>query len=393
MGALWRKIPWTHWTFLIGALSLAGIPLFAGFFSKDAILGESFVLGWWPVFVIGAIVAALTGFYMFRLMGLTFYGKSRVDPEVEPKIHESPPSMVAPAGAAGHPDHLPGPGHRPAPGRLDHQALAGADLPPGARSSWASAFPEYELIGIDGGLIIISVAMAALGIGAAIWLFSVFNTRARLETVDSLTQRNRVSRSLYTASLNKWYFDDLNHLLFYRFGGVVANGVMWFDVKIIDGIVNGVGAVTTSVGDGVRHIQTGRVQNYALGIAIGLVVIATLLHADGPLMIDIGQLDILTLIIFTPLLGALAAAAGLPAAASVPRRGQRRASGRHDGAGRLLTAAVAFVLSLAAGAGLRQRGRPASSSCRRSTGSASSASSTRSASTASRWCWCCSRRC
>ena len=85
-----------------------------------------------------------------------------------------------------------------------------------------------------------------------------------------------MTRFLYTASLNKWYFDDLNHLVFYRFGGRVANGVMWFDVKVVDGIVNGVGAVTTSVGDGVRHIQTGRVQNYALGIAVGLIVIATL---------------------------------------------------------------------------------------------------------------------
>jgi NADH:ubiquinone oxidoreductase subunit 5 (subunit L)/multisubunit Na+/H+ antiporter MnhA subunit len=85
-----------------------------------------------------------------------------------------------------------------------------------------------------------------------------------------------VSRFLYTASLNKWYFDDLNNLIFYRFGGVVANSVMWFDVKIIDGVVNGVGSVTQSVGDGIRHVQTGRVQNYALGIAIGLIVITVL---------------------------------------------------------------------------------------------------------------------
>ena len=101
----------------------------------------------------------------------------------------------------------------------------------------------------------------------------MFNTRARLETVESLTNRNRVTRALYTASLNKWYFDDLNHLLFYRFGGRVANGVMWFDVKIIDGIVNGVGALTQRAGEDVRHIQTGRVQNYFLGLVGGLVVL------------------------------------------------------------------------------------------------------------------------
>ena len=275
MGALWRKIPWTHWTFLIGALSLAGIPLFAGFFSKDAILDEAYVLGWWPVYAIGVTVAALTGFYMFRLMGLTFYGKSRVDPKVEPKIHESPPSMVGPLVLLAIPTVLLG-------------LAIGLPLGDSTIKHWLEpvfhpgevilglTFPKYEFFGISGVLILISVAAAALGIGVAMWLFGIFNTRARLETVDSLAQRNRVSRFLYTASLNKWYFDDLNHLLFYVIGGRVANGVMWFDVKVIDGIVNGVGAVTTSVGDNVRHLQTGRVQNYALGIAIGLVVILAL---------------------------------------------------------------------------------------------------------------------
>jgi NADH-quinone oxidoreductase subunit L len=292
MGGLWRKIPWTHATFLIGALSLAGIPLFAGFFSKDLILDEAFVLGWWPVFIVGIIVAALTGFYMFRLMGLTFYGKSRVDPEVESKIHESPPSMVAPLVLLSIPTMFLGlligtglfvndsgkvafdPGG-PVLGISPIKKWLEPVFHPGEVILGIS-FPEYEFLGLNGALLVISVAMAALGIGAAIWLFGVFNSRARLETVDSLTQRNRVSRFLYTASLNKWYFDDLNHLLFYVIGGRVANGVMWFDVKIIDGVVNGVGAVTQRIGDDVRHIQTGRVQNYALGIAIGLIVIATL---------------------------------------------------------------------------------------------------------------------
>jgi NADH-quinone oxidoreductase subunit L len=134
----------------------------------------------------------------------------------------------------------------------------------------------YELIGVDGGLILVSVAVASLGIGIAIWLFGFFGLRARLDKVRELTVRNRLTRGLYTASFNKWWFDDLNHLIFYRFGTRVADGVMWFDVKVIDGIVNGVGAVTQRVGDDVRHIQTGRVQNYALGIAIGLIVIAGL---------------------------------------------------------------------------------------------------------------------
>ena len=114
---------------------------------------------------------------------------------------------------------------------------------------------------------------ATIGMVAAWRLFGFFSIGARLDRVRELTAR--VPR-LYTGSFNKWWFDDLNHLLFYVIGGRVANGVMWFDVKVIDGVVNGVGTVTQSVGDSIRQVQTGRVQNYALGIAIGLVVIATL---------------------------------------------------------------------------------------------------------------------
>jgi NADH-quinone oxidoreductase subunit L len=275
MGALWSKIRVTHWTFLIGAVSLAGIPLFAGFFSKDSILDEAFVLGWWPVYLIGVVVAGLTGFYMFRLMGLTFYGKSRVDPAVERKIHESPPSMVGSLVALAIPTAFLG-------------LAIGLPLGDSTIKHWLEpvfhpaeviagiSFPEYQFWGLNGGLILVSVAVAALGIGVGIWLFGAFNTRARLETVDGLMRRSRLTRALYTASLNKWYFDDLNHLVFYRFGGTVANGVMWFDVRIIDGIVNGVGTLTQRIGDDVRHIQTGRVQNYALGIAAGLVVVAAM---------------------------------------------------------------------------------------------------------------------
>jgi NADH-quinone oxidoreductase subunit L len=136
--------------------------------------------------------------------------------------------------------------------------------------------PEYELFGVDGFLILTSVGFAALGIGLGIWLFGFFRSRARPETVERLSQRNRLSRALYTASFSKWWFDDLNHLLFYRFGGAVANAVMWFDVRVIDGVVNGTGAATQAAGDRIRRVQTGRVQNYALGIAIGLVVMVGL---------------------------------------------------------------------------------------------------------------------
>jgi NADH-quinone oxidoreductase subunit L len=273
MGALWRRIPITHFTFLIGALSLAGIPLFAGFFSKDTILAESFILGYEWVFAIGLLVAGLTGFYMFRLMGKTFYGKSNVDPDVEPNIHESPRSMTVPLILLAIPTVLLGLAiGLPVGNSVIFNWLEPVFHP--AEEILHITLPEYQLFGIDGQLIIVSVAVAALGIGVGIWLFGIFRSNGKPALVAAGTDRNRLTRFLYRASVNKWWFDDLNHLLFYRIGGSVANGVMWFDVRVIDGIVNGIASVTQASGDSVRRIQTGHVQNYALGIAIGLIVIA-----------------------------------------------------------------------------------------------------------------------
>src|SRR3954449_4487502 len=96
MGGLSEKIPQTYWTMLIGAIAISGIPPLSGFFSKDEILGEAFNAQFYWVWAIGLVVAVMTAFYMFRLMGLTFWGHSRVDPHVEPDIHESPRSMTIP---------------------------------------------------------------------------------------------------------------------------------------------------------------------------------------------------------------------------------------------------------------------------------------------------------
>jgi NADH:ubiquinone oxidoreductase subunit 5 (subunit L)/multisubunit Na+/H+ antiporter MnhA subunit len=115
------------------------------------------------------------------------------------------------------------------------------------------------------------------------YLFGFFNARGRHSLVERLTSANAATRFLYRATLNKWWFDDLNDLLFIRFGGRVAAFLWWFDRTIVDGTVNGVGALTRSAGGGLRQIQTGRVQNYALGIAIGLLLMA------GSFLVIVGQ--------------------------------------------------------------------------------------------------------
>jgi len=129
----------------------------------------------------------------------------------------------------------------------------------------------FTLFGIDGVLILISVAVAVIGMVGGWYLFGFFNLKPREALVRAWTER---AKPLYTGSFHKWYFDDLNDLLFVRFGGLVAASLWWFDRAVIDGTVNGVAHVVQSAGSEVRHIQTGRVQNYALGIAAGLIVMA-----------------------------------------------------------------------------------------------------------------------
>ena len=79
---------------------------------------------------------------------------------------------------------------------------------------------------------------------------------------------------LYRASANKWWFDDINHVLFVVIGGRIAAGLAWFDRNVVDGTVNAIGALTRRSGSGLARVQTGRVQNYALGIALGLIAMA-----------------------------------------------------------------------------------------------------------------------
>jgi NADH-quinone oxidoreductase subunit L len=134
---------------------------------------------------------------------------------------------------------------------------------------------EFAILGVDGALIGASVAVAVIGMVVAWRLFGVelgpLRARGRPALVERQTQRLYF---LYRASANKWWFDDINHLLFVVIGGRVAAGMAWFDRNVVDGIVNGIGALTRRSGGGLARVQTGRVQNYALGIAVGLIVMA-----------------------------------------------------------------------------------------------------------------------
>ena len=277
MGGLAKKIPITYATMFIGSLAIAGIPPLAGFFSKDEILAESFKLGFWWVSLVGFLVAGLTAFYMFRLMGMTFWGHFRGPKEIWDKVHESVPVMTIPLILLSIPSIFLG-------------MFLGLPLGDSRIHGWVEpVFEEgqaillgeghgeeaYALFGIDGVLILASVTVAVIGIVLAWRLFGVsipgIHREPQPEEVERLTAR---APFLYRASLNKWWFDELNHLLFIVAGGKVANAMWWFDREVVDGTVNSLGRATLKTGRGLRLVQTGRVQNYALGIAVGLLVMA-----------------------------------------------------------------------------------------------------------------------
>jgi NADH-quinone oxidoreductase subunit L len=276
MGGLARKIPITYVTMLIGSVAIAGVPPLAGFFSKDEILGGALKNGFLWVWAVGFAVAGMTAFYMFRLMGMTFWGESRVDPEKEGHIHESPPSMTRPLILLAIPAVFLGMliGFPPESGLL-HTWLAPIFEHTIAASGRTEA--AYSFFGIDGVLAIGTTALVAIAIVVAWRLFGVdiptlgLRAQPRPDRVREISTRPRLA-FFYRGSLNKWWFDDLNNLLFVVWGGKVAAAAFWFDRTIIDGTVNGIGTATAGAGARLRHVQTGRVQNYALGIAIGLIV-------------------------------------------------------------------------------------------------------------------------
>jgi NADH-quinone oxidoreductase subunit L len=244
MGGLSKKIPITYATMLIGSIAISGIPPLAGFFSKDEILGEAFKLGFQWVWLIGIVVAIMTAFYMFRLMGLTFWGEFRGPREIWDSIHESPRVMTIPLILLAIPSILLG-------------IVLGLPLGDSTIHHWLEP----------------SVAVAAAGVALAWRFFGVgvgpIRMPGRPEAVREWAARVPF---LYRASLNKWWFDELNDLLFIKLGGRLAHAMWWFDREVVDGTVNAVGRRTVATGGGLRRVQTGRVQNYALGIAVGLIV-------------------------------------------------------------------------------------------------------------------------
>jgi len=262
MGGLKERLPTTYRTFWIGTLAIAGIPPLAGFFSKDEILLNTYVNGHIALWAVAAITALMTAFYMGRLMYKTFYGEFRGDEETKHHLHESPETMLVPlrvlallsiiGGWLGFPKlfHLPN------------------ILEPFLHISVASEAPEHAVpLILEGGLMIVSVALAAYGLwGIARNWFEV-----RPGFTDSLKARYP---RLYRAALNKWYVDEAYYAVFVRPGHRLALCLWQFvDDKIVDGTVNGVGWLMGQCSQELKALQTGYVRSYALSMLIGAVIV------------------------------------------------------------------------------------------------------------------------
>jgi len=292
MGGLWNKIPITAKTFFIATLAIAGIFPFAGFFSKDEILGRAFDR-YFSLWLVGFITAGMTAFYMFRLLFLTFFGYSRADEHVEKHIHESPPAMTVPlvilaglsfiGGWIGWPGSLGGENRFE---RFLEPVLAGVVTETGAvKIAHHAVAKEYALM------------LASLSIaGAGIWLAYQFYRTKRFapELVAARWPK------FYQLLLHKYYVDeiydaaivgrtkDLGTLLG-RFDENVIDGLgvngagwlarfgstlsMWWDKWIIDGLLNFSAKMMQLFSYPVRLLQSGVFSRYAMLILVGLVIL------------------------------------------------------------------------------------------------------------------------
>jgi NADH-quinone oxidoreductase subunit L len=277
MGGLKKQLPATYWTFLIGALAIAGIPPLAGFFSKDAILGAAAEQGQWILWAVGLITAGLTAFYMFRAVYMTFHGRFRGTHEQEHHLHESPPVMTVPlwilaagavfAGFAGVPKLL----HESILGFLPEDAF-GRFLAPVILHPAGNGAREAGEAGMTAGtewlLLLLAVAVAT---GAILFSRSTYGGDAGLAKGEAWATRYP---TVHRILVHKYYVDELYDAAIVRPLAAVAR-FSWkvVDTYVIDGTINAAAFVTELTGDIARFSTTGNVRNYALYFFVGVIAL------------------------------------------------------------------------------------------------------------------------
>jgi NADH-quinone oxidoreductase subunit L len=242
MGGLWRKMPFTHITFLIATLAISGIYPFAGFFSKDEILASALATGHRGILALAMLVAGMTAFYMFRIYFVTFWGKPRGHNAEH--AHEAPLVMLLPLAV------------------LAGLSLVAGFVPMNQFISIGHAQEGHG--GIDFVIAIPATVLALLGIFMA-WL--LYGRATRL--AEGLTN---MMGFVYTAIKKKFYFDEIylfvTKKVIFR---LVAAPIAWFDRHVVDGSINLSGWCTRTLGYELSFLQTGQVQTYGFWFVSGAI--------------------------------------------------------------------------------------------------------------------------
>jgi len=266
MGGLRAHMPATSTTFIVATLAIAGIPPFAGFFSKDEILWQAFSSPHGSPFLhFGGLVAAgFTAFYMFRQVFMVFFGECRADEHTKHHLHESPPSMTIPLwilmggavvmGLLWIPNVFT---------PFEHWLEPVMGTHPDVAKTLAAAHEGHADFALELGLMALSVAVAGIGITLAYLMY--YRHVIAPERVTDL-----LGGALYRTVLNKYYVDEAYELVFVR--GLAIGGarvLAWFDAHVIDGIVNGAATVGRGVGWLIGLFDQGVVDGAVNGVADG----------------------------------------------------------------------------------------------------------------------------
>jgi len=268
MGALRRLMPVTAGTFIVGWLAIAGVPPFAGFWSKDEILAKAWfsdVTGGKALWAVGLVAALLTAFYMTRQVWLVFFGNERFETDGDHAVHphESPATMTFPLMVLAALSVIAG--FISLPFTSPNLEFLTTWLEPsleGAGHIEATSFSTGFVL----SLLAIAIGFAGIALGRSVY---------RRGLPDDLTDPMEPRLGAFARVLENAYFFDAG------VARAVSGPITWFasflaegvDRKVIDGAVNGTGRVFKELGGGVRLAQTGRVRNYALAILLGAVLL------------------------------------------------------------------------------------------------------------------------
>ena len=273
MGGLLKKMPITAITMLLGSLSIAGFPLFSGFWSKDMVLEAAFApyhdglgFGSWfcVLFVLGMITAFMTAFYMFRMWFMTFVGKPRENAE---HCHgESSLSMTAPLMVLSIFAVLSGALILFGLGDVINESLQASNIFAHMHTGKEIANTIFENMWTY-----VSIGLALFGILLAFLMYS-----GKRLINPGIFNRNGNS-ILYKILANRYYFPQLYDQISWKLGYGIARGVDYMDKNLVDGTVNGLSNAVIGSGDSVSRMQTGYVRDYAGFVVVGVIVLVAIL--------------------------------------------------------------------------------------------------------------------